>query len=354
MMLTISHFARKAAALLAQERFALLLAATATLMLVACGEQAPSESAGAAAIRQFQTPQGRILTANQGANSVSLIDVATDVAYGTVPTGQQPHHVVATPDGKEFWVSLYKENRVQVFDAATLAELASVDVGASNDDLTFDPAGKRLYVSLGASNAIAVVDVAARKLLKTVKVGATPHGVKVSPDGKWLLVTNTADNTVSILTLDGEAAVAATVKTGANPFEVAISADSATAYVSNFLGDSITVLDIKSAKAVGAIRTGKQPAMVAVGEMGSKNLLAVANTGSADLWLIDPATRKLVTRIPAGTGAHGVVTTPSGKLYVTNSKDNTVTVIDEQQNKALKAIAVANNPNGLTFLPNPR
>src|SRR5438105_284614 len=65
---------------------------------------ASSEPAGNAAIRDYPTPQGRILTANQAANSVSLIDVATDTAYGTVPTGQQPHHVVGTPDGKEFWV----------------------------------------------------------------------------------------------------------------------------------------------------------------------------------------------------------------------------------------------------------
>src|SRR5437667_817277 len=103
-----------------------------------CDGSASSEPASKAAIRNTTTPQGRILTANQGANSVSVIDVATDTAYGTLPTGEQPHHVVATPDGKEFWVSLYKENRVQVFDAASLAESASVDVGASNDDLAFD------------------------------------------------------------------------------------------------------------------------------------------------------------------------------------------------------------------------
>src|SRR5438552_8046411 len=92
------------------------------ILLAACdGTAQGSESAAKAAIRDFPTPQGRILTANQGANSVSVIDVATDTAYGTLPTGEQPHHVVATPDGKEFWVSLYKENRVQVFDAASLA-----------------------------------------------------------------------------------------------------------------------------------------------------------------------------------------------------------------------------------------
>ena len=213
--------------------FFLLLGA---LLLSACGGQ-PSESAAQAAVRQFSAPEGRILTANQGSNTVSLIDVATGAAYGSVGTGEQPHHVLSTPDGSEFWVTLYGENRLQVFDPQTLKETASVDVGAVNDDLTFDPSGKRLYVSLGKSNAVAVIDVAARKLLQTVPVGNTPHGVKVSPDGKYLVVTNTADNTVSLLTLQPQASVVATIKTGANPFEVVISDDSKTAYVSDFLGD---------------------------------------------------------------------------------------------------------------------
>ena len=78
-----------------------MLVLIASVLMAGCeGSVASSESASKSALRDFPTPQGRILTANQGANSVSLIDVATDTAYGTIPTGQQPHHVLATPDGK--------------------------------------------------------------------------------------------------------------------------------------------------------------------------------------------------------------------------------------------------------------
>jgi YVTN family beta-propeller protein len=123
----------------------LLLAAP---LLAACGDDTHEPSAAQVAVQTQDTPDGRILTANQASNNVSLIDVATDTAYGIVATGSQPHHVLSTPDGKEFWVTLYGENRVQVFDPATLKEVASVDVGAPNDDLTFSPDGQRVYVSL--------------------------------------------------------------------------------------------------------------------------------------------------------------------------------------------------------------
>src|SRR5579859_7247745 len=276
-------------------------------MTVAPG--APVVAPGASPSRA--TPQGRIMTANQGANSVSVIDVATDAVYATIPTGQSPHHVVATPDAHQIWVSLFKENHVQVFDAATLAPLGQVDIGGSSDDLAFAPDGKRLYVSMGVDNKVAVIDPVARTLVTTVAVGQTPHGVKVRPDGKELYVTNTADNTLSIVSLDGAPALAISFRVGADPFEVTFDADGKTAYVSNFLGDSITMVDTATRQIRGTIRAGKQPAMLAFVPGASSPLLWVANTGTQEVWVVDPATRKLVTRIPAGGGAHGVVPTPA-------------------------------------------
>ena len=42
----------------------------------------------------------------------------------------------------------------------------------------------------------------------------------------------------------------------------------------------------------------------------------------------------------------------SGKVYVTNTNDNTVTVIDAATGTAKSTLQVGANPNGLCFLPN--
>ncbi len=125
----------------------------------------------------------------------------------------------------------------------------------------------RAFACRYARHQLAVVDVAGKKLLQTVPVGKVPHGVRVSPDGKLLVVTNTADNTVSVLSLQPEAKVIGTVKTGSNPFEVVIAKDSNTAYVSNFLGDSVSVVDLAAGKTTAYIKSGKQPAMIALSEL---------------------------------------------------------------------------------------
>ncbi len=320
-----------------------------SILLASCGDDEPS--AAQSAIESQPSPQGRVFIANQAANTISVIDVATDQSFAAIGTDSQPHHVQGTPDGKEFWVTLYGESYLQVFDATTLKEVTKVDVGAPNDDLNFSPDGKRLYVSLGNSDSVAIIDVGAHKMLNTVPVGKTPHGVRVTPDGSYLLITNTADNTLSVFSLQPDFQVASTIKTGMDPFEVVASNDSKTAYVSNFLGDSIGIVDLTTFKTTGYIRSGKQPAMLSIDGSGDTSKLWVANTGSAEIWLIDPNTKALVTRIPAGRGTHGTVVTPSGKLYVTNTNDNTVTVIDTTSQKVLSTIPVGNSPNGLAFLP---
>ena len=155
---------------------------------------------------------------------------------------------------------------------------------------------------------------------------------------------------MSVLTTGDSPKMAVTFRVGLDPFEVTFSTDGAQAYVSNFLGDSIAVIDTATRKIVNTLHAGKQPAMLAVVPATPNPLLWAANTGSQEVWVIDPATRKTVQRIPAGQGTHGVVLTPSGKVYVTNTNDNTVTVIDAAAMTPRATIGVGTTPNGLCFV----
>lgn len=328
----------------------LLVGALAGSLTACAGDHAPS--AAQMAIRTMPTPAGRIVTANEGADTLTLIDVATDRPYDSVGTGKQPHQVLALPGGTEFWVTLRSEKHLEVFDAHTLAKTGAVEVGSSSDDLALSPDTRWLYVSLSTTNAIGVVDVATHRLTKIIPVGHIPHGVKVTPDGQTLLVTNMGDNSVSLLRLKPEPAVVATIKTGAQPFALVVSSDGATAYVSNYLGDSVTVLDLRARQVVGTIHSGHQPAMLALTANGPLRRLWVANTGSGTAAVIDAGTRTLLRQVPVGPGAQGVAGTPAGKVYVTNSTANTVTVIDEAQGRAIATIPVGTSPSGLAYLPN--
>ncbi len=342
-----------------QRWFGLISLVALLLTLAACGGDSNSTSstggpcsngnvkASTADTICRATPAGRVYVADQLSDRVSVIDVASDTAYATIPTGQQPHHVAVNPANTELWVTLYGETYIQVFALADHREIARVDVADRSDDLSFTPDGKLLFTSLGTGSRVAVVDAATHKLLKTITVGNTPHGIRVRPDGKEVYVTNTLSNDVSVIDVASLAVITTVANVGANPFEVSFSNDSRKAYVSNFLGGSVAVLDTASHTRIAIWRSGQQPAMMLVSP--DDQTLYVASTGEGKLIVQDIANKGAVLhRIISGQETHGIIAA-ANKLYTTNIKDNSVTVLDPTTNTVITTIAVGNGPNGLVY-----
>ncbi len=296
------------------------------------------------------TPQGRVYVADQLANRVSVIDVATNQAYTSIPTGSQPHHVAVNPANTEVWVTLYGETYMQVFALSDNHLIAKIDLANDrSDDLVFTPDGKLLFTSLGNGSQVAVIDTSTYKLVKKIEVGNTPHGIRVRPDGKEIYVTNTLSNDVSVIDVSKLAVIATIANVGATPFEVSFSNDGSAAYVSNFSGSSIAVIDTATHTRTAIWRTGQQPAMIWVS--ADDKILYVASTGEGKLVVMDTTAKgKMLHHIDSGQETHGVVQA-GNKLYTTNIKDNTVTVIDPATDQVITTIAVGNAPNGLVYTP---
>jgi DNA-binding beta-propeller fold protein YncE len=71
--------------------------------------------------------------------------------------------------------------------------------------------------------------------------------------------------------------------------------------------------------------------------MSQKNYATSGDAPSHSVSKINIKTKKVVATIETGKGAHGVVTSPDHKyVFVTNMFENTVSVIDKEQNKVNK------------------
>ena len=58
----------------------------------------------------------------------------------------------------------------------------------------------------------------------------------------------------------------------------------------------------------------------------------------------------MAATIVVGKGAHGVVTDPKSTfIYVTNMFDNTVSVINNRENRVISTVPVGETPNGITY-----
>ncbi|WP_079075309.1 YncE family protein, partial [Mycobacterium tuberculosis] len=94
---------------------------------------------------------------------------------------------------------------------------------------------------------------------------------------------------------------------------------------------------------------GNGPSGVAVSPV--TGLVFVTNFDSNTVSVIDPNTNTVTGSIPVGTGAYGVAVNPGGNIYVTNQFSNTVSVIDPATNTVTGSITDGNGPSGVAVNP---
>ena len=227
----------------------------------------------------------------------------------------------------------------------------------------------------------------AAAFLLLVATGATP-----SPD--LLVVVNKTDDTVTIL--DAKTGTArATVRVGRGPHEVEVLADGKTAAVSNYgrevellldrgavlgtveLGEGtrphgldaladgrllvtaegtkeLLVVDPKTRKVVSRMSTGKDVSHMVVASTDGARAF-VASIGSGTLSAADLSAKKFIGDLETGRGAEGIDRTPDGReVWVTNREADTVSVVDARNLGILANLPAAKFPIRVKITPDGR
>ncbi len=313
------------------------------------------------------------LSANAGADSVSLVDLSTGKAVAELPVGRRPASVAFA--GRRAVVSLLRAGALALLDVQppSLTLLAVIPVGEEPRGVAI--AGDRAYVALAGEDAVAAVDLNTRAVTRAA-AGDEPWDVAVS--GSRLAVSNALSRTVTVhdaATLERRHAVA---MRGHNLRRLAPSPDGAWMYVPNIaergLGTSknnidrgwvvasrlsrVPLLEDAAREAISLDPRGK-----AVGDVEdvavSGSRLALAAGGTHELLLlelplpfvafggpgdhIDPAVLKeRFRRTALGGRPTAVAFTPDGtRVVVANHLLNALQVVD-----AATAALVATIPLG--------
>lgn len=123
-------------------------------------------------------------------------------------------------------------------------------------------------------------------------------------------------------------------------------------YVTNFNGHSVAVVDSGDNLEVQQIPVGSAPQDAAVAPDG--NHVYVANSQDNTVSVIDTTNKKvpIVTTVPVGNFPVAIAVTPDGtRVYVTNDTDGTVSAIDTTINSVVGTITVGSEPEGIAVTP---
>jgi YVTN family beta-propeller protein len=252
--------------------------------------------------------------------------------------------------------------KVRGYSYSAIALLAAALVGGCFDDgasghavplpsstpiapVSFDA----IYVVNGGDASLSVIDAEKAEVFGTVKFSDVqfPHHVYLSPDHAKLLVavpgidlsaghaahaghSHTADTGAhgSLLVLDAlSGATIVSRRFAATNHNALFSPNGSEIWTAQLdTPGSVLVLDPTSLDIRGTVTVGASPSEVTFSMDGRWGF--VANTGSGDVSVVDPVTKKVNQTISVGNDPVGAWQAPNGIAYVDNESDGTLSAID--------------------------
>jgi DNA-binding beta-propeller fold protein YncE len=319
---------------------------------------------------------GRLLVLSKGDRTLSIVDPATLKILGTVPSGEDPHEVAATADGRTAYISNYGAGRggfntLTIGDIVNFKPLGTVDLGGLRGPHGMTEAGGKIYFTAEVAKAIGRVDPTTRKVDWVIGTGRDiTHMLVVSKDGR-LFTVDVQSATASIIERAkgraGRFAPAAdddwtvtSVKVGepADDFEgFDVTPDGNELWTASPRG-KIAIVDTVGKKLVQAMDvpsvTGANRVKFTVdGRLALISRLSIgrgaaAGTSVPSIVVFDRATRKEVKQIATGGGVGGMLMQPDGTRAYGSSREGVV-AIDLKTLEVVGRVNVGPNPDGLAW-----
>lgn len=188
-------------------------------------------------------PDGMLYVTGELANAVVVVDANSRKVVAEIPTGQKESHMlVISPDGRRAYTANVGAGSVSVLDVAKRSLITTIPVARTVQRISISPDGKRVFTHDQDAGRIAVIDAATDKILNWIEVPSVVYASEPTPDGRWLLALT---RTGALYVIDLQSLkVTRTLKISNGASEILIRPDGEVAYLSGTGAGKIDVLDL--------------------------------------------------------------------------------------------------------------
>ncbi len=202
------------------------------------------------------SPDGRYAVAvHSGAGGISIVDLKEMALVKTVQTGLLPNYAVFSHDGKRLYVSNAKPGTVSEIDTKRWSVVRAIKVGKEPEHMVLSAADSSLFVVNVGEGAVVVVDLKDGSVARSFNAGSKPHGIDISSDGRWLFVSSKGDQ--KLISIDLADNSQSMIDLQPAPYHVAYVAKVGKLYVSSRKEPKIWVLDPATLKVISEINIGQ-------------------------------------------------------------------------------------------------
>jgi DNA-binding beta-propeller fold protein YncE len=312
-----------------------------------------------------------LVVANKAEATVSLIDLDSGDVVATLGTGEGPHEVGISPDGRFALVTNYGTreragNSLTLIDVAAAATVKTIELGDYRKPHGVEWLDNRnAAVTVEANKALIVVDVEREKVTQSIGTDQEiSHMVALDPKRGRAYTANIGSGSVTVLDL-GKGVRTANIATGDGAEGIAVSATGTHIWVTNRAADTITILDADTLAPAGEIVSEGFPIRATATPKGQ---VLVTRARAGDLAIYDAATfdelrivdfdlesmdveeRLFGDRFGNSSVPIGVIVDAAGeRAWVAHANADVITEIDLDTGDILRTLRAGKEPDGMGF-----
>jgi YVTN family beta-propeller protein len=305
-----------------------------------------------------QVPGDALIVLNKEEASLVIVDVASGKVVGRVPTGEGPHEVAVSPDGKTAFVGNYGTgpapgSTMSVIDLAARKELKRVDLKPLARPHGIFFADSKVYFTAEANRLIARYDPTSNQVDWLFGTGqAATHMVWASPDAGKIFTANIGSDSITIIERGTNPGAwnATVVPVGKGPEGFDVSADGRELWTAHSRDGGVSIIDLAAKKVTQTFDIGtKRSNRLKLTPDGRTALVSDLDAG--ELIVIDAASRQVTKRMPLGEMPEGIVIDPSGaRAFVAVNGDDHVAVVDLKTMTVTSKISTGDGPDGMAWV----
>lgn len=287
------------------------------------------------------------------ANQVIRVDAATDTITATYTGVDNPHGLVATPDGEYLIAGSLKETPLKKGQAKDTPNsklffihpahghvMSTIAVSGWSHHQAITSDGKYVLSTHGMRGAISVVDLENNKVIKTVKTGPVPNYTIITKNNKHAFVSNTGNNSISEIDLQSWTVIRK-LESGPAPEHMVFSKNEKTIYVTNPRAGKVSAVSVETGEITRIFKVGKAVHGLDIGDDGKT--LFVSSKKENKLVAIDIVSGKKRELALSPAPYHLNTIRNAGKIYVSSRKKSIIWVVDQ---KTLKVVNTIKLPAG--------
>ena len=302
----------------------------------------------------------------KGSSHVGFFDV-NGALVKEVETGQHPHEMVFSSDGKYLFTSdngvmdMREKgqgwNTVSIIDVKAERRVGQIDLGEHRrpHGIDFDRATGHVLVTTELPSALLVLDPQERKILRVYDVhGKAPHMVRLAADHRTAWVSCTDTSNVSVIDL--QTAAVKTIPTGRRPQGIVIAPDGKRVYVANSDGETITVIDAIRKELAGEIPVGgRHSGPVRVAVTPNEQTILAALQLKHGVQFVDAATMKAGKELQLPGPPVSMTLSADGRTaYSAVLQQDTIFIISVPERRILRSFRTPPGSGPDPVLPIPR